>query len=155
MSSLRCTISKTTEGKFVQKIETIFLCYIHVQSTTKRKQQRSTDKDTTSKLLTLQYHHAKCKNSEPALTTRLGTQQKEGWGDWGSNLAMQGGKPCVVNYVTLLASSHEFTVSLWWPIKNKTTTKKKLISKFQHGEKYLAGEGEGGLQHWNRTNKEL
>ena len=45
---------KSTEGKFAQKyIETIKKkekSYLYTQSTTKRKQQRSTDKDTTSKL---------------------------------------------------------------------------------------------------------
>ena len=51
MSSRRCTISKVPRDNFVQKYrETIFLMYyIDLRSTTKWK-QRSTDKDTTSKL---------------------------------------------------------------------------------------------------------
>ena len=43
---------KSTEGQFVQKYREIFflMYYIYIQSTTKRKQQRSAEKDTTSKL---------------------------------------------------------------------------------------------------------
>ena len=43
---------KGTEGQFIQKYrQTIFLMYyVHIHPTTERKQQHSTDKDTTSKL---------------------------------------------------------------------------------------------------------
>ena len=53
MNSGRCTISKVPRNNLYKKTEKSFLllmCYIYIQSTTKRKQQRSTDKDTTSKL---------------------------------------------------------------------------------------------------------
>ena len=51
MSSRSCTRSKSRERQFVQKIQrNIFFDVIYMQSTTKRKQQRSTDKDTRSKL---------------------------------------------------------------------------------------------------------